>query len=256
MAHITLVRPRYRSRGVVALYLTRGQIVARAWRRPGPDPKTARQLAQRARMTCASGFLKHFASIVSRGYQPGSKPNGRAVGAYQMALSQVMLNHTIYNRGVWRIDYAKVRLAQGRSFPLRGLTIKRTAGRLALRWHGRAPRAVHLLRVALYDPKRGECCILAVPLPPGSTTAAMKLPKGWGNRSLHAWLVLEDSQGRILYESHYPPLMGPATSTATSLPGGTVRGSIIHLPPSTTFNVKGGLDPPLKYPPGVEREEV
>ena len=225
-----LVRPRYRPRGVVSLYLTRGQLVARAWRHPGPDPKTARQLAQRARMTCASGFLKHFACIVSRGFQPGSKPNGRAVGAYQMALSQVMREYTTYNKGVWRIDYARVQLAQGRPFPLRGLVVKRRDGRLTLRWHGGAPRAAHLLRVALYDPRRGESCILAVPLSPGSTTAAMALQKGWGNRSLHTWLVLEDSQGNILYTSHYAPLMGPFTSTTTSRPGGVT---------STTTSVQG-----------------
>ena len=234
MALITLVRPRYRSRGVVSLYLTRGQIVARAWRRPGPDPKTARQLAQRARMTCTSGFLKHFATIVSRGYQPGSKPNGRAVGAYQMALSRVMLKHTLYNRGRWSIDYTSVQLAQGRPFPLRGLAIKRKAGRLDLRWHGGAPSAAHLLRVALYDPKRGESYVLTVPLPPGSTTAVMKLPQGWSARPLHAWLLLEDSQGNIPYTSHYAPLMGPVTSTTTSLPGGTTTAtSVVSIPPRT-----------------------
>ena len=220
MAQITLVRPRYRSRGVVSLYLSHGQLVARAWRRPGRDPKTARQLAQRARMTCASSFLKHFASIVSSGYQPGRKPNGRAVGAYQTALSQVMLKHTIYNKGVWRIDYSKVELAQGRPFPLRDLAIKRKAGRLALRWPGGVPRAAHLLRIALYDPKRCESCILAVPVHPGSKTATMALPQGWSTRSLHAWLVLEDSLGKVLYTSYYAPLMGTGTSTTRSVPQG------------------------------------
>lgn len=219
MAQITLVRPRYRSRGVVSLYLSHGQLVARAWRRPGRDPKTARQLAQRARMTCASSFLKLFASIVSSGYQASSKPNGRVVGAYQTALSQVMLKHTIYNKGVWRIDYAKVELAQGRLFPLRDLAIKRKAGRLALRWHGGAPRAAHLLRIALYDRKRCESCILAGPVHPGSKTATMALPQGWSTRSLHAWLVLEDSLGNILYTSHYVALPGTATRSTRSVPG-------------------------------------
>ena len=136
-----------------------------------------------------------------------------------------------YNKGVWRIDYARVQLAKARPFPLKGLTINSKAGRLALRWHGGAPRAAHLLCIALYDAKRGESCILAAPLTPGSTTATMKLPQGWGSRALHAWLILEDGQGKILYTSHYIPLPGAIITTTTRVPGGVT---------STTTNQPGG----------------
>lgn len=218
MAHILASKPRYRPRGTVSVYVLGGQLVARSWRRAGPDPKSARQLASRARMACASGFLKHFANIVSRGYRPGAKPNGRAIGGYQMALSRLMRAQTIYSMGSWRIDYSSVQLTQGRPFALRGCTLQRQGGRLVLHWRGAAPSEVQRLRIALYDARRGESRMLGVPLRPGIIRVSTPLPAGWGTRSLHAWLVLEDICGRLLWTSLYVPLLGGGGSTTGVVP--------------------------------------
>lgn len=227
MAHILQSKPRYRPRGVVSFYLQHGRLVARGWRQPGPDPKTARQLTQRDRMTCASSFLKHFAPIVSRGYLPGSQANGRTIGAYHMALSRVMREHTQYGGGRWHIDYSGVQLACGRRFPLRGLTAQRTAGRLELRWLGRTPSAARLLRVALYDAHRGESRLLAMPLPAAGNRATIALPSGWGARTLHLWIVLEDSNAKMPWASHYVPLAGgTGSSTGGSAPGDPITTAI------------------------------
>lgn len=216
MARILQYKPRYRPRGTVSVYLMQGQLVARAWRRPARDPKTARQLAQRNRIACASAFLRHFANIVGRGYQVGSKPNGRTIGAYQMAISHVMRKHTIYRYARWQVDYSAVQLAQGRPCPLRVAGVKRKGGSLEIRWHGRAPRAAQTLRIALYNPQRGMSLQQPIPLQANSSQATIALPKGWGNGTLHLWLLLEDAVGQIRWTSVYIPIpMGVTTSGST-----------------------------------------
>ena len=185
MARILQAKPRYRPRGTVSVYLLRGELVARAWRRPGSDPKTARQLAQRNRMACASAFLKHFATIVAWGYSTGYKANGRKIGAYHMALARLVREHTMYSMGRWRIDYAGVQLAEGKPTPLRELAAQRKGGRLLLSWRGRAPARAVVLCVAIYDAARNRGYVLRVELRAGTTTAQVPLPKGVGANALH-----------------------------------------------------------------------
>lgn len=222
MAHVLPTKPRYRPRGVVSLYVSRGQLVARGWRRPGPDPRTPRQLAQRNRFACASSFLKYFTTIVARGYHPGSKPNGRIVGAYQMALSRIVSGCTTYNKGVWRIDYPRVQLAEGRPFPLRGLTVRRVFGRLVLRWRGAAPASVAALRVAAYCPSRWEGWRGYAALTKKRSEAAIGLPKGLGLKTLHVWVVALAADGTIRWASAYVVLAGiggGSTTSSRSIPG-------------------------------------
>lgn len=203
MATILQTKPRWRPRGVVSVYLLRGGLVARGWRRAGPDPKSARQLAQRGRLACASAFLKHFAAVVRRGYRAGQKPNGRVVGAYQMALSRIVHDGVSCRNGVWRVEYSKVQLSIGKSFPLSGLAITRKPGRLVVRWQSGTPSGVACLRVALYHPGQGRGVARAIWVANGQKSADLRLPKGMGQGVLHMWIVLEDEWGNSLWNSAY-----------------------------------------------------
>lgn len=203
MAYILQIKPRYRPRGTVSVYLMRGRLVARGWRRPGRDPRSALQLAQRGRLACASGFLKHYSGMVASGYTAGTKPNGRVVGAYQMALSTLMREHTIYSGGRWRVAYPGVQLAQGRAFPLRGLTAKRQRGLLHIAWQSGMPAAAQRLRIALYHESLGGIELPGVMIQTSAGAIALRLPKGFAQGRLHVWVVLEDAGGKVCWTSGY-----------------------------------------------------
>lgn len=203
MAIVLQTKPRYRPRGVVSFYMRQGRLVARSWRRPGPDPRTPQQVAQRGRLACASGFLKHFRSIVQRGFTTGTKPNGRIVGAYQMALAALLKGGILRRADAWRVDYAAVRLAQGRACPLRDLRAMSRSGRLVLSWRGAPPSGAERLSVALYCPSRGKGVVRGVSVRNGSTGADLALPRGFGTGVLHAWIILENEACKILCESIY-----------------------------------------------------
>lgn len=216
MAYILQRKPLYRPRGAVSLYMLDGRLMARAWRSPRPDPKTARQLAQRNRFACASLFLKHFTPLVSRGYKSGEKPNGRRIGAYHMALSEIMRNSTRHQRNTWRVDCSTVRLATGWAFPLQGIETQRRGGRLVLQWRACSSPQVATLRVALYDGKQRAIVAKPEQLHSRAKQIEVQIPKGMGAKRLHIWIVLEDEMGKILWESHYTTVDATSSPTPTS----------------------------------------
>lgn len=203
MAFILQTKPHYRPRGIVSIFLMQGRLVARAWRQPGGDPKSARQLAQRSRLACASRFLKHFTSIVQHGYKSGEKPNGRAVGAYQMALSHVMREGTTHQGARWSIKYPAVRLAQGKPFPLKKLVATQANGHLVAHWKGKAPKNAATMRMVVYHENKGTIVNAQCRLGNGLQAIQLMLPKGLGTARLHVWAVLEDADGNMLWESAY-----------------------------------------------------
>lgn len=234
MAHVLQTKPRYRPRGTVSVYLLGGRLVARSWRRAGPDPKTARQQAQRSRLACASAFLKHFAPLVQAGYRPGMKANGRVVGAYQLALSGVMLGGTTHRGGAWRIDYPRVQLAQGRACPLQGLAVQRRGGVLHLSWREGKVKAGALLRVAIYNGLRGYMLSAGSEVHQGSRGVQVRLPKGVGAGPLHLWLVAVDATGRALWASVYAVVPGRTTQHPPGVQSPTPSGPVVETVPPTS----------------------
>lgn len=84
MGHYKLQRPSWNPRGQEIKYVVKERILTRGWPKTYHDAKTLKQQRQRGRVEQLNLFLPKLKSLLALGYSRGNKPNGRAVGSYQM----------------------------------------------------------------------------------------------------------------------------------------------------------------------------
>ena len=156
MAILVPHRPRYRNRTQPIYYLLGERACLRSRPKQVHDPKTPAQLMQRLRMRVASHFLTQFRGIVELGYAPERQENYRQVGAYQLALGQLMRTALVPHADGVAIDTARVQLSEGRGNPMQSATGTVAGGVLRIRWTGQLPKRCELLLVGLWNRQKGE----------------------------------------------------------------------------------------------------
>ncbi len=156
MAIVRLQREWYRPKRPAIHYVSNQRVLVRARPAKVRNPRTRAQQANRGKMAIASRFLSHFQDFVARGFKPGKRPNGRPVGAYHVALGQLLCGAMTRKDGRGGIDYAQVQLAEGQSFRQYPVRVKRDGRTLGLSWFEGLPEGTLRVRLAFHSAKLGE----------------------------------------------------------------------------------------------------
>lgn len=208
MAIVTLQREKYRPRSSLIQYVVSQRVLLRTRPFRVKNPRTAAQQANRSKLRVASSFLAGFQPFVSKGFSATEHPNGRVVGAYQMALGRLLAHGMSMDGGAWRVDYARVELAEGNSLEAFPVTLSRSGGVLRLAWAQGLPRGVERVRLALHLPKRGQTTCLEVQAPRRGVAVEVVLPKWASAEALHVWWSPVARGGRLWGSAYaYAPMM-------------------------------------------------
>ncbi len=135
MVKVHLQRAWYRPKQPAIHYVSNLRVLIRARPAKVRNPRTEGQQANRGKMAIASRFLAPLQDFVLHGFPSGVRPNGRPVGAYHMALGQLLNGGMRRENGQWRIDYARVKLAEGLPLQSCPLRVNRRGRTLRLAFH-------------------------------------------------------------------------------------------------------------------------
>ncbi len=202
MAIVQLQRAQYRPRLPVIHYVVSQRVLVRSRPSGVRNPRTKAQQANRHKLSVASRFLSQLQDVVVEGFRAGERPNGRAIGAYHMALGHLLNGAMRREAGQWRIDYANVQLAEGQSledFPLR---VNRQGRTLRLSWEKGLPEGTQRIRLALHSPTRSESLCFEVNAPKWGKTVEVQLPKWVEPETLHLWWI-PIVKGKTRWRSKY-----------------------------------------------------
>lgn len=187
MGIVTLQRPHYRPKGPVIQYIVEQRALVRSRPSRVRNPRTAAQQLNRKKLGVASRFLAAFPSFVSKGFARGEGQNGRAIGAYHLALGRLLANAMVREHGGWRIDYEKVELAEGEIPGAYPLTIHRAGRTLRLEWKEGLPVGTKGVRLAVYNAKKHAITHVQVAIQKIGAIVEVILPKWADSNSLHVW---------------------------------------------------------------------
>ncbi len=187
MAIVHLQRERYRPRLPVIHYVVNQRVIARTRPARVRNPRTKAQQANRQKLGVASRFLRQVQAFAVNGFKPGKRSNGRPVGAYHVALGQLLNTGMRREAGEWCIDYARVQLAQGRSLRGYPLRVNRQGRLLKLSWPEGLPEGTRRIRLAVHSARANSSCVLLVNAPRQGGRVELSLPKWAKAGALHLW---------------------------------------------------------------------
>ena len=224
MAILVPHRPRYRNRTQPIYYLLGERACLRSRPKQVHDPKTPAQLMQRLRMRGASHFLTQFRGIVELGYAPERQENYRQVGAYQLALGQLMRTALVPHADGVAIDTARVQLSEGRGNPMQSATGTVAGGVLRIRWIGQLPKRCELLLVGLWNRQKGEARSLRLEGQDYGGGLGIPIPADWAGDTLDVWLAPWHAGQRGRFDSLHLAVSAPTAPGAEGqyLPRGRV----------------------------------
>lgn len=117
--------------GNTVCYVVKGKQVVRMIVK-STKPPTERQLASRADLALASGFLKPIKELIKIGYAPLAR--SRKTSEFSLAVGYIKKNALKVEAQDREIDYSKVRVSQGDLPGLSNLTVSVNEGLLKLSW--------------------------------------------------------------------------------------------------------------------------
>ncbi len=242
MARIYPLRPRWNRKSDPVPYVVGKQMYIRARAESVSNPRTSKQQDNRRKLSVASRFLRQMQPMVVRGFSPRMTTNpGRAmrrVGAYQVALGE-LLNHAM-RRGAdgWEVDYASVCLSEGNLLNAKPVRVELKGRVLTLSFPKGLPKCTRGLRLAIHCPAAGMTLHARMSASWRGEPLTLTLPKWAKGRALHLYYTI-DAKGKSRWASAYvyipkhdtPSFVPPASSTHCGGKGCTVG----------EIGVRGGL---------------
>lgn len=225
MAVYIPIRPKWNPRGVVVNYVCHNQLCVRSWPQGYRDAKTAAQRQQRDKMAQVCNVLPHVKSLLSLGYSPLAKRNGRRVGGYQMAVSRALRGWFTSTPQGDALDCARLQLTDGVSPLPEGLRMERRSGKLIVSWGAALPWNALRLLLAAREAKANQWIAVPVVVGKGSRGVGVRLPKAWRGKRIEVWVAFVGDGQRVKTKTLHATLgarttPAPAPSPAPPSQGG------------------------------------
>ncbi len=206
MARIPPTRPKYWRKSNPVVYVVAARMYVRARAKTIRNPRTPKQQANRSKMAVASRFLSQMQPMVARGFRgamtrrPGWQSRG--VGGYHVGLG--LLLNTAMERvdGAWRVDYERVKLAEGNSLKPFPLEASRNGREVILHFPSGLPRGTLRVRVAVHSARRQRTVHLGFAACAKGEAVRLDLPKWAVSGDLHMYYTV-DVRGRSRWASAY-----------------------------------------------------
>ena len=251
MAVYIPIRPKWNPRGVVVNYVCHNQLCVRSWPRGYRDAKTAAQRQQRDKMAQVCNVLPHVKSLLSLGYSPLAKRNGRRVGGYQMAVSRALREWFTPTPQGDALDCARLQLTDGiRQLP-QGLHAQRHGNKLHVSWGASLAWSKPRLLLAAREPKADQWLSVAIPLEGKNTAIEAQLPKAWKGKRIEIWIAFvgEGKGARTAtYHAGVAAPQKPTNPSTTSLPHKPTVSTSLRRQPAGHQN--GGMPSPAQMARG------
>lgn len=203
MGHYKLQRPSWNPRGQEIKYVVKERILTRGWPKTYNDAKTLKQQRQRGRVEQLNLFLPKLKSLLALGYSRGNKPNGRAVGSYQMAFSQAL--HDCFPRdGMGNsIQMENLRLTDGNANLPTGLLIKSNNGIIVISWERIVVQINRIILFAARNTKSKAWFTQSVHVESNCNSAAIRMPESWLSQNIECWTAFLPEGSRLKTATQY-----------------------------------------------------
>lgn len=252
MAVYIPIRPKWNPRGVVVNYVCHNQLCVRSWPRGYRDANTAAQRQQRDKMAQVCNVLPHVKSLLSLGYSPLAKRNGRRVGGYQMAVSRALREWFTSTPQGDALDCARLQLTEGiRQLP-QGLHALRHENKLHVSWGAALAWSKPRLLLAAREPKTDQWLSVAIPLEGEKTAIEAQLPKAWKGKRIEIWVAFVGEGKGARTATHHAWVAaskGPIPPATTKLPRKPTASTSLRRQPDGHQN--GGMPSPAQMARGI-----
>lgn len=170
------------------------------------NPRTECQQANRNKLAVASRFLCQMQPMVSRGFKPRmtNRPGwqSRAVGAYHVALGELLKSGMRKGKGGWEIDYQNVKLSEGNSLEAFPMEVKRNGREMVVGFPKGLPRGTRRVRMAVHSAGAGRTLHVGFDAPKRGEAVRISIPKWAASGALHAYYTVE-VKGKSRWASLY-----------------------------------------------------
>ncbi len=206
MAKITPVRPKYWRKYNPVVYVVNKRMYARARAASIYNPRTLKQQANRSKMSVASRFLAQMQPMVARGFKsrmtnrPGWE--SRRVGAYHVALGELLRSGMRKGADAWEVDYQNVKLSEGNSLDMYPMEISRSGREMRISFPKGLPRGTRRVRVAVHAAGEGRTVHIAFDAPRRGEELRLSIPKWAASGGLHVYYTVE-VKGKSRWASAY-----------------------------------------------------
>ncbi len=207
MARITPVRPKYWRKQNPVVYVVRAErMYVRERAENIRNPRTECQQANRSKMAVASRFLAQMQPMVARGFQarmtdrPGWE--SRRVGAYHVALGELLSSGMRRGTDGWRIDYQNVRLSEGNSLGMYPADVKRSGREMSIAFLKGLPKGSRRVRMAIHSAGEGRTVHVGFDAPRRGEVVKVSVPKWAASGALHVYYTV-DVRGKSRWGSGY-----------------------------------------------------
>ncbi len=233
MAKITPTRPKYWPKHEPVPYVVKDRMYVRARAEKIRNPKTERQQTNRSKMSVASRFLAQMQPMVARGFtsrmtnRPGWE--SRKVGAYHVALGELLKSGMKRGADGWKIDYQNVKLSDGNSLDIYPMVLRRQGREMNISFPKGLPRGTKRVRMAIHSAREGRTLHAGFDAPRRGEAVRVSVPKWAAGGALHVYYTV-DVWGKSRWGSGY---------TYMARGRGATRGSNTSLCPPATQGGEG-----------------
>ena len=224
MAVYIPIRPRWNPRGVVVNYVCRGQLCVRSWPKGYRDANSAAQRRQRGRMARVCAVLPHVKELLTAGYAPVTKRNGRWVGGYHAAVSTALREWFVPTPQGDKLACARLQLTDGVHALPEGLRMERRSGKLIVSWGAALPWNAPRLLLAAREAKTNQWIAIPVVVGKESRGVEVRLPKAWRGKEIAVWVAFVGDCQRVKTETLHATLGARTIPTPTPFPASPSQG--------------------------------
>lgn len=229
MAVYIPIRPKWNPRGVVVNYVACGQLCVRSWPSHYHDANTAAQQRQRSRMTQVCNALPFVKKLLTLGYSPRTKRNGRTVGSYHAAVSAALRSWFTQTPQGDTLDLSRMRLTDGIHVPPKGLSVKRIQQNLEVSWASALPWKRASILLAAREVASNQWVSLSCQPEQGATSVTIQLPPAWKGETVETWVAFVGNHGRLKTKTRYKKIAPSRSTVATTTQQNNVQSLRVQL---------------------------
>ncbi|PID90710.1 MAG: hypothetical protein CSA97_01520 [Bacteroidetes bacterium] len=206
MARITPTRPKYWPKHEPVVYVVKDKKYVRARAERIRNPRTELQQANRNKLSVASHFLAQMQPMVARGFKPTMTNRkgweSRRVGAYHVALGELLKSGMRKGKDGWKIDYEHVKLSEGNSLVEFPVEVKRNGREMLVGFPNGLPRGAKRVRMAVHSAREGRTLHVSFDAPRRGGELRVSIPKWATQGALHIYYTVE-VKGKSRWASAY-----------------------------------------------------
>ena len=250
MAVYIPIRPKWNPRGVVINYVHGDKLCVRSWPKGYHDANSPAQQRQRRRMRQICNALPYLKVLLSEGFDPQTKRNGRRIGGYHVAVSTALREWFTQTAQGDTLDLVRLQLCNGaRNLPI-GLRVESSMGMLRIRWTVPLPwrGAKMLIAARLSSANHWTCASIA--LGETETAVAFSLPKAWRGKAIETWVAFMGKGKGVKTRTRYTPLSAFGSPGSSPKPTPRDNPRAIPLAPARKWAKGHAPRPAQPIPPG------